>query len=109
MMTESNKEESVLRPEGIRRLLEEGGGEDLTDDERALLLALIGADAEVGRSLSEEELAALEKLKEQVGSYDAEELAQAVKHMVGSQSREGRKLKWPELRLRRRKRRLSGE
>jgi hypothetical protein len=108
MMTKA-KEESVLRPEGLRRLLEEGGGEDLTDDERALLLALIGADAEIGRSLSEEELAALEKLREQVEGYDAEELAQAIKHMVRSQSREGRRLKWPELKWGHRKRRSSGE
>ncbi len=96
-MAKSKRGKSVLRPEGVRRLLEEGGGKDLTNDERALLLALIGADAEVGRELSQEELAALEKLKGQVEGYDAEELAEAVKYMVGSKSREDWDLEWPEL------------
>jgi hypothetical protein len=91
------QEGSVFNPEGVRRLLKEGGGENLNDDERALLLALVSADTEIGRSLNEEERAALEKLKTQVEDYDAGELAQAVKHMVTSQAREDRKLAWPDL------------
>ncbi|MDY7077682.1 MAG: hypothetical protein SXV54_12240 [Chloroflexota bacterium] len=102
-MTKDKQEEPVFNPEGVRRLLEEGGGEDLNDDERALLLALVGAETEIGRSLSDKELAALDKLKTQVEGYDAEELAQAVKYMVTSQAREGRKLKWPELKRERSK------
>ena len=106
-MTKDKQEEPVLRPDGVRRLLE--GREDLTDDERALLLALIGADAEAGRSLSEKEHAALDKLKAQVEGYNAEELADAVKHMVTSKPREGQKLEWPELKRERRKQHPSGE
>jgi hypothetical protein len=103
-MTEMDKHEGpVFNPEGIRRLLREGGGEDLNDDERALVLALVEADAETGRSLSDEERAALEKLKAQLEGYDTNELAQAVKHMVTSQPREGQKLAWPELKRQRRK------
>lgn len=60
-MAKNEWEESVFHPGGARRLLE-GGGEDLTDDERALLLALLGVDAEAGRSLDEEERAALDKV-----------------------------------------------
>jgi hypothetical protein len=70
----SRREEPVFQPGGADRLLE-GIGRDLTDDERALLLAVIGVDAE---KLDEKGLAALEKLKEQVKDYDPEELAQAV-------------------------------
>lgn len=102
-MTEDKQEGLVFNPEGIRRLLAEGGGEDLNDDERALLLALVGTDTETGRTLSEEELAALNKLRAQVEGYDTEELAQAVQYMISSQSREERKLKWPKLRRERRK------
>ncbi|MBE9507766.1 MAG: hypothetical protein IMY86_06915 [Chloroflexi bacterium] len=93
-MAKDRREKSVVHPAGARRLLE-GRGEDLADDERALLLALIEVDAE---SLNERELAALDKLKEQVEGYDTEELAQAVKHMVTTKPRQGRKLEWPELR-----------
>jgi hypothetical protein len=99
-MTKDKREEPVFRPDGARRLLE-GGGEDLTDDERALLLALIGVDAETGKGLEEQEHAALDKLKAQVEGYDAEELAQAVKHVVTAKSREAKKLEWPELKRRR--------
>ena len=98
-MTEDKQEGPVFNPDGISRLLAEGGGEDLNDDERALLLALVGAETEAGRELSEEEHAALDKLKTQVEGYDAEDLAQAVKRMVTAQSRDSRKLKWPKLKF----------
>jgi uncharacterized membrane-anchored protein YjiN (DUF445 family) len=94
------KKESVLRPEGIKRLLE-GGGKRLTDDERALLLALTEVDAD---NLSEEERAALEKLRTQVKGYDTEKLTQAVEHMVKAEPVAGKKMKWPELKDRRKRR-----
>jgi hypothetical protein len=96
-VTEDRREEPVFSPEGIRRLLAEGGERDLNEDEKALLLALVEADSETGRSLSEKELAALESLKSQVEGYDAEEVIQAVKHMITGQAREGARLEWPEL------------
>ena len=99
---------SAFHPEGARRLLE-GVAEKLNDDERALLLALIGTDAETGKSFSEEERAALDKLIAQLEDYDAEELIQAVQYMVTSQSRGNQKLEWPELKRGRRKRRPPGE
>ena len=107
-MAKDKRKEPVFRPGGARRLLD-GGREDLTDDERALLLALISVDAETGGSLDVQERAALGKLKAQVEGYDAEELTQAVKHLVTAQSREGQKLEWPELERGRGKRRLSGK
>ena len=94
------KRESILRPEGVQKLLE-GGGKRLTDDERALLLALTGVDA---GSLSEKERAALDKLKAQVEGYDTEELAQAVEHIITAETVEGRKMEWPELKDRRKRR-----
>lgn len=108
-MTKDRREEPVFSSEGIRRLLAEGGAEDLNDDEKALLLALVEADSETGRSFSERELAALESLKSQVEGYDAEEVVQAVKHMITGQTREGKRLEWPELEQERRKRDASKE
>lgn len=98
-MTKTKKgkpEETVFQPGGARRLLE-GQGENLTDDERALLLALISVDAEAGKSLGDEGDPALEKLRSQMEDYDADALAQAAKHLVKAKARKGRKLEWPEL------------
>jgi hypothetical protein len=94
------KKASILRPEGVKKLLE-GGGKRLTDDERALLLALTEVDAD---NLSEEECAALEKLRTQVKGYDTEKLAQAVEHMVTAEPIAGKKIEWPELKDRRKRR-----
>ena len=99
MTAKDEPEGSVFRAGGDRRLVE--GGADLTDDERALLLAMIGVDAEMGKSLGEQERAALDKLKAQVQDYDTDDLAQAVKHVVTAKPQEDRKLEWPELKRRR--------
>jgi hypothetical protein len=99
-MTAKGEEKPVFHPGGASRLLE--GEADLTDDERALLLALVGVDTESGRSLGEQERAALDKLKAQVEGYDAEELAQMARYVVTAKSREDRKLEWPELKRGRR-------
>jgi len=105
-MAENRRGEPVLSPGGARRLLE--GREDLTDDERALLLVLAGVDAETGRSLDENERAALDELRAQMEGYDAEELVQAVKHMVTAKSRKGHRLKWPALKRGRGRRSANG-
>ena len=89
----------IFNPEGVNRLLAEGGGENLNDDERALILALIGIATATGSKLSEREQAAMNKIKTQVEGYDADELSQAVRRMVTSRSRESRKLQWPKLRM----------
>lgn len=94
------KKKSILRPEGVKKLLG-GSGKRLTDDERALLLALTEVDAD---SLSEEERAALEKLRTQTKGYDTEKLAQAVEHMVTAEPVAGKKMEWPELKDRRKRR-----
>ena len=99
-MTKDEQEKSVLRPEGTRRLLE-GQGDSLTDDERALLLAFLEVD---GHKLDAQERAALDKLKSQVKDYDADDLVQAVQHMVQAEPVEERQLEWPELESRRRRR-----
>jgi chitinase len=96
------QEGTVFQPEGIRRLGDLAG--KLNDDERALLLALIGTDAETGKGFSDEERAAMDELMAQVEGYDATELERAVRHMVTSQPRGDRKLEWPELKKERRRR-----
>jgi len=102
-MAKDKQTKPVFHLKGARWLLE-GGGKGLTDDERALLLAMIEVDAE---NLNERERAAVDKLKEQVEDYDTNELAQAVARMVTAKPREDRKLEWPELERKRRKNRSS--
>jgi hypothetical protein len=100
-------EETVFQPGGARRLLEDQG-ENLTDDERALLLALISVDAEAGKSLGDEGQLALEKLRSQLEDYDkgydVDALTEAAKHMVTAKPKKDRKVEWPELKRRRKPR-----
>ena len=97
------KQESIFNPEGVKKLLK-GGGKKLTDEERALLVAMAEVEAD---NLSDEERQAMEKLRVQVEDYDLDELSRAVEHMVSAKAKKGRKLKWPELKRRRRRRRQS--
>jgi hypothetical protein len=83
--------------------------EELSEDQRALLVAVLSVDAESEKGLEAGRRATLDELKEQVNEYDAEELTRAAKHIVTAESQEGRKVEWPELRQRRREGRSSGE
>lgn len=95
-MAKVEQEKSILSPNGIRKLLQDGG-KSLSQDEQALLLAMLNVDAETGSNFSDEERAALDELAARLEGYDAGELAQAVKHLVTAESRTDRKLEWPEL------------
>jgi len=103
-MAKTEREKSVLSSNGVRKLLEDGG-ESLTEDERALLLAMLSLEAETGESFSEEERAALDELTTGLKSYDAGELTQAVKRLVTAKPQTARKLEWPELKRGQRERR----
>lgn len=92
-MTSPKQENPVLHPDKVRKLLDKG---DLTEDESALLLAMIGVDTE---SLSEEEQNAMDTLKEQLEGYDPEELMEALEHVTTAESNKDRELEWPELDL----------
>ncbi len=93
-MTKQGK--SILSSNGLHKLLE-NGGESLTDDERALLLAMLSVEVETGGEGSEQERDALDKLTAGLTSYDAGELTQAVKRLVTAKPQADRKLEWPEL------------
>ena len=84
---------------GKARWLLEGGIEQLDDEERALLLALVSLEADTGRTLTDEEREALEKILARTG-MDGEEIAQAVKHMVEAEPSKDPKLDWSDLKER---------
>jgi uncharacterized membrane protein len=95
-MAKKGSEEGILSSEGIRKLLA-GGGDALSDEERALLVALIGVELETGREPSEEERAALEALIDQAEGLDVEAITQAVKRAVRAEADEERKADWSNL------------
>lgn len=94
-MVKDRSEGRLLRPEAISGLLE--GRDDLSDQERALLVALIEVETETGRPLSDAERAAVEALRESVQGFDVEKVSQAVRRIVTAESREDRETDWPDL------------
>jgi len=98
--------ESAIPPGAIRRLLERLP--DLSEDERALLLALTQLDQEIGRPLSPEEQQLLQRLAASLEGYDPEEIRAAIRRLV--QSRPQRPAEsWPGDLRRRLRRRLEGQ
>jgi hypothetical protein len=89
-------DEEKLMVEGKARWLLEGGVDELDDEERALLLALVSLEADTGRQLTEEEKQALEKIVERSG-VDGEEISRAVKHMVEAKPKKDSGLDWSAL------------
>ncbi len=95
-MENTEQEKSALSSNGVRKLLADKGA-SLTNDERALLLALLSVDAETGGTLTGQDRTAMDELMTGLDEYDADELTQAVKQLVTAKSRPDRKLEWPEL------------
>ena len=66
----------------------------LTPDQRALLLAIVDLDVASGHALTPDERAALEELAAQSEGYDANEIQQAMKHIVEAQTKR-KVVDWP--------------
>jgi hypothetical protein len=96
-MASKSKEQgrSVFRPEGAEQLQ----GENLDDDQRALLLALAGVEAERGSGTAADQ-DALEELAAQIEGYDTAELQAAIHHLVNAKAKAERKMDWSELKRR---------
>lgn len=91
-------EDSVM-VEGKARWLLDGGIDELEDDERALLLALVSLDADTGRTLSDEEQQALDQIIART-AMDGEEISRAVKQMVEAKPKKASRLDWSDLKRR---------
>jgi len=77
---------SPLSLRELRRLTEQL--RELSEDERALLLALAELDQETGTSLSPEMQELLQALAASLKSYDPEEIRAAIRRVVRSPSRQ---------------------
>ncbi len=89
-------EQDTLMVAGKARWLLEGGLDELTANERALLLALASLEADTGRSVTPEEQKALDQMIARAGA-DGEEITRAVKHMIEAKANTGRLLDWSAL------------
>ncbi len=98
----TDKESLMLA--GKARWLLEGGAQELSAGEKALLLALANLEADSGREITKEEKEALDQIAA-TQSFDAEEIARAVQEMKTAEAKKERKLDWSELknRLKRKK------
>lgn len=102
MTSKDGQDRTVFSSEGARRVLGDGG-KDLTDDERALLMAFAQVDVSSGVKLDEEARAVLSELQAGLEDYDADELTQAIDQMVKAKPSKGQQLDWSELKRSRRK------
>ena len=88
--------QDTLMVAGKARWLLEGGIDELSEGERALLLALARLEADTGREVTEEEKKVLDEIIERSGS-DGDDIARAVKHMVEAKATSNRRLDWSAL------------
>ena len=92
-------DKDTLMAAGKARWLLEGGIDELDEEERALLLALVSLEADTGRTLSDEERAALDEIVARAG-VDGKEITRAVKHMVEAKTKRDHQLDWSALKAR---------
>jgi hypothetical protein len=92
-------EQDTLMVAGKARWLLEGGLDELDEGERALLLALANLEADTGRTVTQEEREALDRIAER-SEKDADDIAQAIRHMVEAKATKNRRLDWSALKRR---------
>ena len=93
------EEQDSLMVSGKARWLLEGGLDELDEGERALLLALANLEADTGRTVTQEERQALDRIAER-SEQDADDISQAIKHMVEAKAKKERGLDWSGLKRR---------
>ncbi|NLE43740.1 MAG: hypothetical protein GX620_03365 [Chloroflexi bacterium] len=102
MTSKSDEERTVFNAPSARRLLK-GGGKGLTEDERAMVVAMAEVDIASGAQLDEESRAILAKLKAGLKDYNVDELEQAIHRLVTAEPRGEHPLDWSDLKRSRRK------
>ncbi|HEY89209.1 MAG TPA: hypothetical protein G4N98_05680 [Thermoflexia bacterium] len=96
MVDSTTAKQGLFRPGKADWLCKEGV-QNLDSGQKALLLALVQLEAELGQELAPEESQALASLGEQLPGTGAEQLRQAMRQLVQSPPDPKRKTTWPEL------------
>jgi DNA replication initiation complex subunit (GINS family) len=69
--------------------------EKLSEDERALLLAIIALEKDTGRELTPDEQKAIDELSAKIGDFKPDEIMDAVKQMVEAETTRRPVDEWP--------------
>ena len=96
MVDSTTDKQGLFRP-GQADWLRKEGAQNLDSDQKALLLALMQLEAELGLDLAPEEAQAIEALGEQLPGTNAEWLQRAMQQLVNSPADPKRQTAWPKL------------
>ncbi len=89
----SDRQEQTVFVAGKAKWLLENARQ-LTPDQRALLLAIADLAQSSGRTLTEEEHQAVDKLIEMQEGYDPSDIEQAIRHMIQAKAKR-KVVDWP--------------
>ena len=91
----NHQDETIFREAGgkARWLIQHV--DELGEDERALLLTMVELDKDVGRELTDEEHAALDKLAAEMRGFDPAGIQAAVQKMVEGETKRQPVQGWP--------------
>ncbi len=91
-----NEQDTVFNP-GQADWVQRKAAKDLNEDQRALLLAMVQLEAEIGHELPPNERSAMDALVGQLDGFDAKEIQDAIAKMVNQPADPNRKTSWSEL------------
>ena len=91
-----DEQDTVFNP-GQADWVEKKAAKDLDKDQRALLLAMVQLEAEIGHELGPDERSAIESLAGQLDGFDAQEIRKAIAQMVNQPADPNRTTSWSEL------------
>lgn len=98
-MTQQNEDKGTLFNPGKARWLQDKGGKQLDEGQKALLLALAQLEADLGRELSDEEKQAVDTLADQMKDSDIDAIKTAVRQMVNKPADPDRQTDWPDIKI----------
>ena len=98
-MTQQNKDKGSVFNPGKARWLQDKGGKELDEGQKALLLALAQLEADLGRELSDDEKQAIDAIADQLKEFDIEVIKTAVRQMVTKPADPDRQIEWPDIKI----------
>lgn len=98
-MTQQNEDKDALFNPGKARWLQNKGGKELDEGQKALLIALTQLEADLGRELSDDEKQAVDALANQLKEFDIDIIKTAVRQMVTKPADPDRQIEWPDIKI----------
>jgi hypothetical protein len=98
-MTQQSKDKGSVFNPGKARWLQDKGGKELDEGQKALLLALAQLETDLGRELSDDEKQAIDSIADQLKEFDKEVIKTAVRQMVTKPADPDRQIEWPDIKI----------